>query len=198
MKNKTSVEEIRNRKFTGILYPDCERHIPIIEWLKKNKYNSIAILHDRDVYEIGDLVGQNKKAHYHFIVDFKNARYLTGVAKEMGLELYELEPVDNYRSCLRYLIHLDHPNKAQYIDTECFGSLYKDFLKAIENLSEDDKIIKIIDFIESQKEIMTTSKLIRWCCNNNCYDVCRRSATFIRDVLRERNEYIRIMNHLHN
>lgn len=196
--DKKTPDKIRDRKYCGILYPDCQRHEKIIYDLKNNKYNSISILHDMDIYEQGELKGQKKKPHYHFIISFANARYLTSVAKELNLENYELEPVDYYRGSLRYLLHLDNPEKAQYFETFAFGSLYNDLLKAIDTDTEGQKVLKIIDYIESQKTQLTTSTVVKWCCDNNCYDVCRRSASFIRDIIREHNEIIRQMIWAHN
>lgn len=198
MKKQLPIDKIRNRKYTGILYLDCERHQTLIHSLKTNKYKSICILHDKDLYESGEFQGKPKKAHYHFIVSFDNARYLKSVASEFNLEPYEIEPINYYRGALRYLIHLDNPEKAQYFETECQGSLYNDLLKAIDTDSETDKILKIIDYIENSKNQLATSDVIRWACNNNCYDVCRRSASYIRDVIRERNEEIRQLKWAHN
>lgn len=183
---------IRSRKYQGVVYPDCEYHKSFIERLKNKSINSCAIIHDRDKFTGGELNGQIKKIHIHFIINFKNARYIDSVAQEYGLKPQELEPVHNYKGALRYLIHFDDPDKEQYLDSEVFGPLEKDFLNAIsDNETEEEKILFIMSYIEGCNYELSITELVKWCCNNGVYDICRRSATFIRDICNEHNYDIR-------
>ena len=82
-------------QFMFVLYPESQQ--PAIDYIQAN-WPCAWALHDKDTHteqefldygkhhdgncpdwKIGDL----KKPHYHFVVKFKNARYITGVAKEI-------------------------------------------------------------------------------------------------------------------
>lgn len=93
-----------------------ESHLPI----------AVSPLHCMDYKEDGT----KDKDHYHVIVRFPNAkaldpvRHLVGswlLAADglMGLDkqvdpVWYVKPVEDYATCLRYLCHLDTPDKAQY------------------------------------------------------------------------------------
>ena len=93
--SKGKQRKIKSRWLCGILYPDDnESHKKALSVIL-TKYNSLAINHDKDTYlfdvtdENGDIVhhkGDLKKPHYHFVVNFENARYISGFAKELGIE----------------------------------------------------------------------------------------------------------------
>ena len=64
------------------------------------------ILHDKDCDDNGEL----KKAHWHIVFYFENARVISGVGKWLGLPEsdYHLIQVSNFKSdTLLYLIHND-------------------------------------------------------------------------------------------
>ena len=84
-------------QFMFVLYPESQQ--PAIDYIQAN-WPCAWALHDKDTHteqefldygkhhdgncpdwQIGDL----KKPHYHFVVKFKNARYITGVAKEIAV-----------------------------------------------------------------------------------------------------------------
>ena len=83
-------------QFMFVLYPESQQ--PAIDYIQAN-WPCAWALHDKDTHteqefldygkhhdgncpdwQIGDL----KKPHYHFVVKFKNARYITGVQKRFA------------------------------------------------------------------------------------------------------------------
>lgn len=93
-----------------------ELHIPIV----------VSPLHRLDYKEDGTLA----EPHYHIIVRFPHAKALGPVRKIVGQWLlwadglqalekdidpvWYVRPVEDYAGCLRYLCHLDSPEKAKY------------------------------------------------------------------------------------
>ena len=113
------------RKFVwlGIVYPDSAP----ADWVDQLKLTCdrliISPIHDQDILEDGS--GTLKKAHYHVIMAFDTMKsydqvfvpfnQITGVSK--------IEACRSARSAVKYLIHADDPQKAQYSkdDIQDFG-----------------------------------------------------------------------------
>lgn len=126
---KQNRERQKCRLFAIDLYPENEKHCEILENLAQN-YNMVYILHDRDVYtedcEIDGVehkAGEKKKAHYHVIVKFINARYLGAFADEIGIEHNLVAKCSSFTGYCVYQTHTEYPNKAQYSPAEFHGSL---------------------------------------------------------------------------
>lgn len=73
------------------------------------KFFAISPLHDKDVKSDGKL----DKPHYHGIIRFANARYARSFAREFLLTA-KVEKTESFRGSVRYLIHLDNPEKYPY------------------------------------------------------------------------------------
>lgn len=82
-------------QFMFVLYPDSQQEV--IDYVKAN-WPCAWALHDKDTHTEAEYleyakkhegncpewqVGDLKPPHYHFLVKFKNARYASGVAKEL-------------------------------------------------------------------------------------------------------------------
>lgn len=109
---------VRSRSYMFVLYPDNPAHEKIIND-RLPLYDATWILHDQDVDEDGVI----KKAHVHAVVHFQNARRLSGVAQEVGLEENLIEVVNDYYGALRYLIHDGMPDKHQYSPDDVKGNV---------------------------------------------------------------------------
>ena len=99
---------------------------------------AVSPLHNRDVRDDGE----KDKDHYHIIVRFPNAKSLSSVRRIVGEWLLEADglvgldegvdpvwyvrPVNDYATALRYLCHLDTPEKAQYPVNEVITLGYLD------------------------------------------------------------------------
>ena len=109
-----------------VLYPESQQ--ASIDYCKQNLPCAWA-LHDKDVYSqaafdayvkkhegtLPDwMPGDLKKPHVHFVCSFPNARYFSGIAKEIGVEVNVIRKVNNLYKAYVYLWHLLDPDKYQY------------------------------------------------------------------------------------
>ena len=106
-----------------VLYPESQQ--AAIDYCKQNLPCAWA-LHDKDVYSqaafdayvkkhegtLPDwMPGDLKKPHVHFVCSFPNARYFSGIAKEIGVEVNVIRKVNNLYKAYVYLWHLLDPDK---------------------------------------------------------------------------------------
>lgn len=105
-------------------------------------------LHDADL----NADETEKKEHYHIILSFETLKSSEQVQEITRCELNSTIPqiVKSMKGYLRYFIHADNPEKAQYKleDIRCFGGA--DYTPYFEPTSSDRFAImdKICDFIE--------------------------------------------------
>lgn len=136
--------KVKSRTLAIVLYPESQQFA--IDTIRSH-YSHVGMLHDRDTDSNGEL----KKAHWHFVIRFKQARWSSGVAAELGIEDH-FESVKNLDGALRYLLHIDDPDKFQYDanSASCSRDMMVVFNKALDNsISEDDRVLTIIEFIEN-------------------------------------------------
>lgn len=109
---------LRSRQCMFVLYPESQQ--AAIDYCKQNLPCAWA-LHDKDVYSqaafdayvkkhegtLPDwMPGDLKKPHVHFVCSFANARYFSGIAKEIGVEVNVIRKVNNLYKAYVYLWHL--------------------------------------------------------------------------------------------
>ena len=109
-----------------VLYPDSQQ--AAIDYCKQILPCAWALL-DKDVYSqaafdayvkkhdgtLPDwMPGDLKKPHVHFVCSFPNARYFSGIAKEIGVAVNVLLNVTTLYKAYVYLWHLLDPDKYQY------------------------------------------------------------------------------------
>lgn len=113
----------RSKNWTVILYPESA---PVnwkdiieswhIEWIQ-------SPLHDSDLNEADS---ELKKAHWHILLMFGGLKSYEQV-KELVDEINSPSPqrCQNVKSLVRYMAHLDNPEKHQYdiADIKCFGGV---------------------------------------------------------------------------
>ena len=117
---------LRSRQCMFVLYPDSQQ--VAIDYCKHNLPCAWA-LHDKDVHTqaafdayvkkhdgtLPDwMPGDLKKPHVHFVCSFPNARYFSGIAKEIGVEVNVIRKVNNLYKAYVYLWHMLDPDKYQY------------------------------------------------------------------------------------
>ncbi len=112
MAEKTQKKETRTRNWTIVVYPDSApdnwRDIIDswhIEWVE-------SPLHDKDVN--GD--GEPKKPHWHILLMFSSVKsydQVLGLCQEVNCPIPK--QVHNTKALVRYMAHLDNPDKAQYV-----------------------------------------------------------------------------------
>lgn len=118
----------RYNYFAFILYPDCEEHQKIFEYVKgylSDIMDVAYILHDRDrwdheVFENGVLkysLGDPKKPHYHVIYR-PNTSTVAGQIKFWSGFLDKVVGVENIQGQMIYLLHKDFASKMNEYKSE--------------------------------------------------------------------------------
>ena len=106
-----------------------------------------------------------KKCHYHLLVNYGTGanKSLKQVQEDFCIPLNALKYpsiVKSERGYVRYLIHLDHPDKAQYRldEVRCFNGYYASDYFDISNREMDDLCVNVVNFI-SQNDIKSYAEL---------------------------------------
>lgn len=177
----------KKKRYIGmLLYPDDDSHVSALDYICSNYTDYAYILHDKDTEEDGKL----KKAHYHLICYFKNARFPSAVAKELQIQPNYVQECGSQSGLLTYLIHYNDPEKYQYPLEEVHGPLLsklKDILNK-DGLSECEKVLELMRFIESCPIKMTVSKFAFYCAEEGYWDIFRRSASIFIRLIEEQNK----------
>lgn len=171
------MKEEKFKYFTLVLYPEDSTHVELLNYLS-NTYTCKYILHDKDK----NIDGEFKKAHWHIVWQTPSPRTVTSLKKELNVEY--LESVRTQKQMLAYLIHANDSNKYQYSVTELKGDL------SIENDTEDNNILLILDFIESSDVEITVKELNYFCAKNGLWSHYRRSSYIFIKTLEEHNKNI--------
>lgn len=111
MDDEKSKKDTRTRNWTVVVYPESapenwrdildEMHI---EWVE-------SPLHDSDL----NATGEKKKAHWHILLMFGGVKsYEQVVELCQDLNCPRPERCHNAKAMVRYMAHLDNPDKAQY------------------------------------------------------------------------------------
>lgn len=152
-------------------------------------YSSIYIKHDKDVDEE---TGELKKPHYHFVIKLKNAKTISALAKETLVPENLIEPIKkSFDGSLRYLIHFGRDDKYQYDVSEVKSfddKLLARFNKCVNvELSEEDKVQSIEDFINSFTSILEMNILGAYVRKIGKWDAFRRNISYFKIILEEHN-----------
>lgn len=173
-----------------ILYPDNKEHNLAILQLLSDDFPAVGIIHDKDVYTSDSenhMAGELKKKHWHFVLRFSNARFLSSVAKSLGIEERFIQKSNSFVDAVQYLTHINDPDKFQYNSSELKGSFVSEALKVLDNRPIEKKVSSILNFIDNHRGKLTTKQLVQWCCDNNLYSVCKSAGWLIRDCVTEHN-----------
>lgn len=183
-----------NRKygaFTGILYPEDSRCSQALSFLSSSDGYLFYATHDKDMTDTGEI----KKPHIHFVYKPVNPRTLTGLAKSMGIPSNYLEPARNMRSCVRYLIHLDTPDKYQYspdiISTGGCACLAhtEEYLSAAPYKPSDDEMAGLLaSYILSYGKGVSVSSVLSYALDSGFYSAFRRGFSVFFQLIKEVNQ----------
>lgn len=177
---------IRSCNFCLVLYPDNFEHQIAKDILDRGGYQYSAILHDKDTYD--DDPGKLKKEHWHFVIVFPRQKDLSVLAKELGVEERFLECCRNRSASERYLMHLDHPYKAQYSPDFLFGPLAESVKVASSTgETESEKVLSLLSLLDSMPRPCTYRKFLVSACDAGLYSQFRRLGGSIKYLLDEHN-----------
>lgn len=170
-------KETRLRVWCAIFYPESSRP----DWRKIWEDNficaAVSPLHDRDVYEEDDeddedesghghVAGELKKPHYHVVFRFSGPKSFNQVWDILDM-IYdppaELKDKVSSRSrppqrprgdidkAVQYLVHYNHKNKAQYLQSDIIPINGFDVARYFRlNTEQEDNLVRVLgDFISN-------------------------------------------------
>lgn len=139
----------RSTTWTFLVYPESaprnwieilkDLHVPFI----------VSPLHDKDVKVTGEL----KKPHYHCIIKFRTKKSYKQVTNDVCDKINGPipQPVADIAMMIRYLVHLDDPDKYQYNkeDVRVYGNInVKEYLYSKKEY-QFEILKEILDFCET-------------------------------------------------
>lgn len=178
-----------------VLYPESQQKI--IDYAQKNLPCAWA-LHDKDQHTQAEYdayiskhngekpdwkPGDLKKPHVHFVCRFNNARYFTGIAKELNVPVPTIRKVNNLYKAYVYLWHMLDPDKYQY-SQDIVGMHDFDPPSEHEGMSqaEDDQVQILLDM---PHDFRSYNELARWAYENGCWATFKKNYQIWRDIFRE-------------
>lgn len=168
----------RTRNWSFIIYPESAPENWKELLLKQMVKFAVSPLHNEDINEG---TGEFKKPHYHIYLSFEGKKSYEQV-KTMIEPLNGTIPqtVNSAKGLIRYFVHKDNPEKAQYSinDIYCFGDI--DIVSPFKTSSSRYEAIKeMIQFIKSQNitefqdlmdyAMMEEEEWFRYLCDNSAY-----------------------------
>lgn len=176
----------RSRQFELVLYPSENDHDRSVLQFINDNFDYLACVHDRDIDEE---TGELKKSHCHVIVYFANQRTINGVRELLDVNF--AMPVMSLPVRVRYLVHFDHPDKAQYLPTDVFGSMREDIYKYCRCSAQTAKLMrKVLDFIYSSPAYLSFKTLIYWSIDEGLIDYVTKNQFIISKALSEHNSRV--------
>lgn len=124
-----------------------------------------------------------KLEHYHLYLQLDNPTTKEALSKRLGIPAQKIELVKNRRGAVRYLTHIDYPDKIQYdIDEIKVSGLFKrKFLKHFEDIKTEEEIIQeLYNWIDTVHFDSYHEKLKYFIIfvNSNCYDTIFKRYRF--------------------
>lgn len=172
------------RRWGIILWTDNLVHLQALDYIKRNYKDYIYILHNKDIKEDGSL----KKPHYHVILYFPNQKTLSSLKKQLVLNDTDFYDIKSMSGQLRYLIHFDDEDKAQYSIDDVHGSRFmiEKFNQSVKNYcSETEQSSVIVDYIFSDN-VTSLYQVFQFVLDNDIYATYRRNYCMYKDLLKEK------------
>jgi len=151
----------RFKSWTCIVYPDsapCNWRDIInaehVQWVE-------SPLHDKDINE-GD--EQQKKPHWHVLLLFdtvKNVGQIQAITEQLGGTIPI--PAKSAKGLVRYMLHLDNPDKHQYPRSElkAYGGVDLDELLRPSSSDRYQRIGEMMDFVD-ENDITEMHQLLKY------------------------------------
>lgn len=137
----------RTRNWTFIVYPESapENWREILD--ETHSPYAVSPLHDKDI----NADGTPKKPHWHVCFLFegvKSYEQIAGITASINATIPQR--VESARGMLRYMAHMDNPEKAQYdpAQIEQHGGIEIAALMGTEQDAEMDLVSAMLDYIE--------------------------------------------------
>lgn len=177
------IDNKRYRNWMILFYEDSETYNfdDIIFNIKSCKYYAY-IKHSPEDNEF--------KPHYHAFITLDSACTLSAISKRIGVPEQFIKYVKSVRGAVRYLTHVDYPDKIQYLpsDITCSGLFQRKMLKHFEDLKTDEEILQdIYRWIDESSfpDYFEKLKYFLMYVNSNVYDSIYKRYRY------EINEYLK-------
>lgn len=189
-----SNHNFKSRNFCLLIYPDEDStHISALEYIR-SRFQYAAIRHDCDVWTDADekhnsehKAGTLKKPHWHIVARFSAPRWRSALAKELGISENYVQRCASFDGAMRYLVHADNPGEYQYDPESVEGPLKPILDKLLLQLSEDERIVKILDLLYSLDKKVTYYEFVKLVCAHGLFSDFRRSSVIWIKLLEEHN-----------
>ena len=99
-----------------------------------------------------------------------------------------LEPAHSIKDSLLYLVHRNNPEKHQYSIDECFGTLKPQLEKMLDDDTEDIKVFKILDLLDSIECQISYGVFFRLCAEKGLWSDLRRGSYLFTQAIKEHNQ----------
>lgn len=158
-------KDARVRNWSFVLYPESAPE-NWLELLKDEKISfAVSPIHDNDVNEG---TGELKKAHFHVLICFegkKSYEQVKSITERLKAPIPER--VNSTKGLIRYFVHRDNPDKAQYAinDIQVFGNI--DIMGAFKTATSRYEAIKEMRQYCDDNEIIEFADLFDYCASNN-------------------------------
>lgn len=153
-----------------------------------------VLLDDGSMIEVDHAAGELKKAHWHVYAHFPGGIRARTIADSVGLVFTQLpdpRQIKNAQTVLRYHMHLDDPDKAEYSrdDVKVYGEWKQDLFVDRADLSRI-QALKIWQQIFDQCSVgdYSIGSLTSWCITSGCWSEYKSAASTWKDMLRELRE----------
>lgn len=166
--------KMRNRWCSLVLYPESQA-----EAIEKatTTYPCVWITHDKDKGPDGEPM----KPHVHILCHFGNARYFSGIAKELAVPEGAVNRVDNPEKAFAYLTHDNNPEKYQYDKADlCFHDFAMGEAEQA-GAAEEEQVVQLLEMPQG----LTRRQAARWALENGCWAAYRRGYVIFRDIREE-------------
>lgn len=127
---------IKDRKIELVGYPENVEAEKIARYIEINykKLKYAYCVHNADKKENGE----PKATHYHFVIWSDTPFTLTKLLTDLDIPERWLEKIRNKKNAIRYLIHLDHPEKFQYDRNEIVTNDIRYISECLDEISYRD------------------------------------------------------------
>lgn len=180
---------LKSRFWMCILYPEsCQKNFK--EILQKSFISWICSpLHDKDINELDN---ELKKPHFHLIWWYGERGPTTlNVAQQTAKEIGAVEfvqPIHSIANAVKYLIHLNNPEKYQYqkSDITCSPDVSLEEFFKLSKTDERILSLEITNFIK-KNNITEFCDLVYYCADNDIYewyDYCRQFSFFVNSLIK--------------
>lgn len=179
-KRSTPSPPVKSNTWCLLLYQESDSY-NITEVLERvsELVEYYYILHDKDIDES---TGELKKAHYHVVCGTGANTTDSAIAKRLGIDTQWIQACKSKPKAKRYLVHADNADKYQYSATEVISSVPYSIAR-----DEGSQVKMLLEWLDSVNHVVTTTELLRWSVENDCYGCLRRGANLFRDIVKEHN-----------